>query len=214
MKEINLVGFNGAWHLPKPHRRRIIANAAALGAIVAGVECKWLEVDEELDPTEWIVLQDLRTDAAAGCVLALRCDRVTQVENVAWHVGTTNKMRGFPAARMETRHILAAEVQIDGDEWLTVLVAHFPPKRYAWLYTRMLRQLRRRMSQAKHPVVVFADWNRYAAAVAVGTGLLTRVREVVGWAISPGMDAAPARRKHVGGDHPAVVVTLRSLRRH
>lgn len=206
---VDLAGFNGAWHLPRAKRRELVRAAAPLGEIVAGVECKWLDV-ARIVGDQFDVIQDRSTEARAGVALILPAGTVT--ENVTWSVGTTPVMAGRPKAAMLTRHILEADVQTEVG-WVTVLVTHFPLKRYFWLYARHLRNLRKRMASARHPVAVFADWNKAAAAVAAGTGLFTRGREVMWWAFPSGADTSKARPIDVGGDHPAVVVTLRSLRR-
>lgn len=213
MNPIELAGFNAAWQMNRLRRLVIVKRAAKLGEIVAGVECKWLtsaSLQRVFPKTDWHLIHNDSSDATAGCLLALRRDRITAVKNVRWHVGTTAQMRGFPKADMLTRWIIEADVQIDGDRWITVFVAHFPPKRYFWLYARMLRQLRRLMSRANHSPFVFADWNRVAAAVAAGTGLLVRQREVLAWAVPPGTNVSRARPVRIGGDHPAVVITLRT----
>lgn len=212
MRPVNLVGFNAAWHLPLVRRRKILREAAKLGAVVAGVETKWLarrDVDAAFPPDEWRVIHQPKPDDRAGCLLALRRDRITAVTNIRYHVGTTAKRRGWPRARMETRWILAADIEIDSTDWRSVFELHLPPARYAWLVGPMLRKLRELMSEAEYPVVVWADWNLPARAVARAMGLNVRHREVVGWAFSPGQNAGRARKKNVGGDHPAVVVTLR-----
>jgi hypothetical protein len=200
----DLVGVNAGWHMPREKRRALIREAADYGVLIAGVEGKWLNVGRILGEG-WTVTQG-EGDAKSGCFLAL----ATGVEygEAHWTVGTTNEMAGRLSAKMETRWILEQDVLLEG-QWRTVMVAHFPPKRYFWLYARMLRNLRRRMSEANHPVLVFADWNRYAAAVAAGTGLNVRHREVVGWAFTPGQSISPARRVDVGGDHPGIAITVR-----
>lgn len=202
----DLIGINAAWHLPREKRRALIREAADFGAVVAGVESKWLDVQRVLGDGHTVFQGD--GEAYGNLFLALHNAQIAEHSEPRWSIGTTPDMKGFPTAKMLTRPILEADVKI-GDEWRTVMVAHFPPKRYAWLYARMLKNLRRRMSASRYPVLVFADWNRYAAAVATGTGLSVRVREVVGWAFTPGQSVSPARRVDVGGDHPGIAITAR-----
>lgn len=202
-----LLGINAAWHLPPDKRRALIHEASEHGSVIAGVEGKWLKAARVLGD-EWDVLQG-EGAGRSGCFLAF--DKSSSIEHSEprWTIGTDNKMAGRQSATMETRYILEVDAKLE-DQWRTVMTAHFPPKRYFWLYARMLRNLRKRMSEARYPVLVFADWNRYAAAVAAGTGLNIRHREVVGWAFSPGQSVSPPRRVDVGGDHPGIAITLRS----
>lgn len=204
MKPLNLVGFNAAYQKPRGTRKGIVQKSTRLGALIAGVECKWLIISAIVDPHFTVIQQTNKGDAYAGTCLIYDPKRITDQKHVQWVVGVEPGK-----ADMLTRYILEADVQIDGDEWRSVRVSHAPPARYFWLWGKWALNVRRSIARAEHPVWLFSDFNRFARAVVRFLGLRPRMKQIMGWAFSPGEDTSRAKGHEVGSDHLTVVVTAR-----
>lgn len=121
--------------------------------VLALVECKREDI-AALAPPGWHVWQDRENQAKAGCALLSK----TVPTNVHLTLGSNSRL-GHRVAKMLGRYILCADVA-----GFHVRDAHYPPKRYRFLWPKFTKSLARTITSPTRTVVV-GDMNQPYAKV-------------------------------------------------
>ena len=210
---INVFMFNADFG----HGRRGGENAAKvamhLAAIVAGVECKMFDAHSVFDEDRWVVFHDTSQSDLAGNMLALRKDRVRVLDH-RWELGVSGVRSEPGLPGMEARHILWADLEIDGAYRVRVIVVHFPPKRFWDHWPAMVTAVNRVAAASPYPVLVASDFNKLARAVGPALHLPTSMVGIVGWAHAAEIAVSDTRTVNVGSDHPGIQLQVTGVTTH
>lgn len=175
---------------------RAFPDAVAIGVIeAANLAADMVLVDYQL------VHDTTRLDRA-GVALLVDRDRV-KVTRVRYRIGVRPYIAGH-RIKMRRRWVLTARCRVDGRR-RRIRVLHLPPPRFAALWATMIRRVGTYGAD-------LADWNAGQGRVGSVTGKDPGIREVLGVTVPLWWRAGEPVAADVGGDHPAVAVTVRPPR--